>query len=212
MQTGGRGRGSNRWWGGVGSLTFSIVFSPLDYEIELKHWPVMSLMIGLAIREALSSMFEQAVIQLKWPNDIYVNGKKICGILIETVPTDNRLVVIGIGLNVNNSFETAPVEIRCHATSIAEFIEHEVSREEVLIALLQSLELILSRFAAMPLGLLNEWKQHCWLTGKHILVDDAARQVTGLCQGIDDSGALVLLTESGCQRILTGSITVLELS
>lgn len=209
LQTGGRGRGKNAWWGAEGSLTLTLLLEPNEFSIEVQHWPSMSLMVGLAVREGLLKFLGHQQVSLKWPNDVYVDDKKICGILIETIPAQREFVVIGIGLNVNNSLQTAPLEIQKRATSLRDLMGVSHSREEVLISLLQSLEDILVRIPAHLPQLLAEWRQHCFLTGKRISINDSQHEHAGQCLGIDDDGGLLLQTESGQRKFLAGSVTVL---
>ncbi|MDB4743630.1 biotin--[acetyl-CoA-carboxylase] ligase [Planctomicrobium sp.] len=210
LQTGGRGRGKNQWWGAEGSLTFTLLLQPNEFNIQVQHWPLMSLMVGLAVREGLLKFLDHHQVSLKWPNDVYVDDKKICGILIETTPAQREFVVIGIGLNINNSLQAAPLGIQESASSMLDLTGCLHSREEVLTSLLQSLEDVLVRIPAHLPQLLAEWRQHCFLTGKRISIDDSQHEVAGQCLGIDDDGGLVLQTESGQRKFLAGSVTVLE--
>lgn len=209
-QNSGRGRGGNQWWGSQGSLTFSVIMAPADYGIRQQQWPLLSLLVGLSIAEALASFAGHANVQLKWPNDVYLEGRKICGILIETAPTRSEIVIVGVGVNVSNSFEQAPAEVRSRATSLAEQTRVETTAEQVLVATLQQLQRVVERFETEAAELLNCYRERCFLTGKQLAIDSPQSVVTGTCLGIDDDGALRLMTADGMQRVLAGSVTILE--
>lgn len=210
IQTQGRGRGGNQWWGSDGSLTFSLVLKPLDYGMLQQQWPIMSLAVGLAIGEGLAPFVSHSSIQLKWPNDVYADGKKIAGILIETTSTNPELVVIGIGINVNNSLAAAPMEVRDKASSMKDHVGSSLSCEEILITILQTLEQTLRRLGSAESGFLDRWRERCFLTGKQIGIDDSRCQTYGSCLGIDDDGALRLMTANGLQRFFAGTVTSID--
>ena len=107
-QTAGRGRGTNRWWSTRGGLTFSVLLRPDAIALPTARWPQISLTAGLAVCEAIESVEPELAPQLKWPNDVYLRGRKLSGILVEATDGKQRNVVLGIGLNVHNSAESAP--------------------------------------------------------------------------------------------------------
>lgn len=209
-QSSGRGRGRNQWWGGQGSLTFSVIMAPADYGIGQQQWPLLSLLVGLSIAEGLASFAGHANVQLKWPNDVYMEGRKICGILMETASARTDIVIVGVGINVNNSFEQAPADVRSRATSLAEQTSVETSAEQVLVATLQQLQRVVERFETEAAALLDSYRERCFLTGKQLAIDSLQGLITGTCLGIDDDGALRLMTAAGTQRVLAGSVTILE--
>jgi BirA family biotin operon repressor/biotin-[acetyl-CoA-carboxylase] ligase len=102
-QTAGRGRGSNRWWSPRGGLTFSLALEAPPTKLPPPRWPQVALATGLAVCEALEELVPRADLRLKWPNDVYLSGRKVCGILSESVPGCRDRIVIGIGINVNNT-------------------------------------------------------------------------------------------------------------
>ncbi len=207
QQTAGRGRGSHQWWSATGSLTFSLVINPSDLEIEPRDWPKASLTTGLALCLALDELLESPALTLKWPNDVFLDRRKISGVLLEG--TAGRLV-IGIGINVNCSFQDAPAPLPSTATSLFDATGRNFSLDDVLIRILQQLDQQLRRLACNDTTLLTDWQQRCQLTGRRLEVSTENRQVTGVCQGIDQHGALVLMTETGLTTILSGTITELE--
>jgi len=205
-QSGGRGRGSNRWWAKDGSLTFSMLIEPQAFRIRANQWPLISLTTAIAVADTLGHCAGGCPIGLKWPNDLHLNRKKVCGILVETVKSRSDRIVIGIGLNVRNSFADAPSELHAIATSIVDETGFEWSLTEVLGQLLQSLEDRWHELGSDELPLQATWERHCVLTGKNVSLEVADRRVSGLCRGINEQGALLLETDGGVQAWFGGVV------
>lgn len=216
QQTGGRGRGSNQWWSPTGGLTFSLIVDVESTGLPIEKWPTVSLTAGLSVCEALVDVVSlhagtlQSRIALKWPNDVMFAGKKICGILTELPPQRTGEVVLGIGINVNNSLASAPEELRSTATSLIDELHVSFSLTDVLVGGLRRLEDNLQRLHDGERELLNRWRQYCYLNGKAVTLDTGQRQIAGACQGIDEDGALLLRTEFGIERVLSGVVTKIE--
>ena len=209
-QTAGRGRGANAWWSAPGSLTFSLLFDAATIGVPLDRWPQVSLAAALAIRQTVADVLPGDDVRVKWPNDVFLRGKKVAGILVEIPPVRPQRLVLGIGLNVNNSFAAAPDELRSIATSMIDAVSSPFTLNEVLLQLLQTLHGELTHLQQHPPNLANRWRPHCLLKGRTVHV--AAGPVThvGVCRGIDQSGALLLETESGRQRLLSGVVSRFE--
>lgn len=205
-QAGGRGRGSNRWWAKDGSLTFSLLIEPPAFNIQANQWPLISLTTAIAVADTLGHCAGGCPIGLKWPNDLQLNHKKVCGILVETVKSRSDRIVIGIGLNVRNSFADAPFELRQIATSIVDETGFEWGLTEVLGQLLQALEDRLHELGAGELPLQATWERHCVLTGKNVSLEVADRRVAGRCRGINEHGALLLETNGDVQAWFGGIV------
>jgi BirA family biotin operon repressor/biotin-[acetyl-CoA-carboxylase] ligase len=209
-QTAGRGRGGNRWWAGDGALTFSLVLRTGDYDIPAVRSPWLSLTAGLAVAEALAAQVPGAEVHLKWPNDVLLNGRKTCGVLLETTLNPATLVVIGIGLNVNSRIASAPPELHSIATSLAEVAGRTFDRTTILICVLQRLAQCLTLFHDDYSELAERWRRRCYLQGRTVRIHqgpNASREsITGVCHGIDDEGGLLLQTETGMVRCLSGVI------
>lgn len=209
-QQSGRGRGANRWWANPGALTFSVVIEPHSMGIPMDRWPTLSVAIGGAICEAISPCIPSSDVRLKWPNDVYADGKKLCGILVEVPQVNPPRLVIGIGVNVGNSARNAPPEVQARMTSLVDLCDTAPSRVEVLERILARLEGDLVRLTRDPLALTQSWRQRCLLTGRSVTLSDGVRKISGACQGIDDDGALRIYTEFGPQRCLGGTIEAFE--
>jgi BirA family biotin operon repressor/biotin-[acetyl-CoA-carboxylase] ligase len=209
-QTAGRGRGNNRWWSDQGSLTWSVLTRAISAPPA--HLPQVSLTIGLAICEAVEQ-FARGDVALKWPNDVYLDGKKLAGILIELAGSDRRRLVIGVGLNVNNSVHNAPLEVRDRATSL---IDNQpapgtmIDRTAVLIACLSEIERHLSRFENEDAQLRDDWRSRSLLTGRAVTLATPKQEIRGVCEGLADDGALLLRTAAGLEACYGGVVVEFE--
>ncbi len=207
-QTAGRGRGVHRWWSHSGALTLTLVLNGADIPLPFENWPMVSLVAGLAVTETLAEFAANESIRVKWPNDVYLDGKKICGILCEIPPSRPPRLVLGIGLNVNNSLRDAPPELLRTATSLTDETGLHHDRNEVLISLLRHFERQLQSFrSASTESFLQLWSQRCLLTGMQVTHSSGDNRLrTGHCLGIDAQGALLLETSQGIERLLGGTI------
>lgn len=192
-QTAGRGRRGAKWVCPPGeALAFSVLVRPAEAKAL---WPRLALAAGLAVAEALESYGVEAGI--KWPNDVWVGAKKICGVLVES---EGDFAIIGIGLNVNPvSF---PDDLVVTATSLAIETGSAVDRAQVLGTVLQRLERSRHQIGADFPHLLRAVRERCVLTGKRIRLHAADGLREGFCEGVGDGGEL-LLSVNGCvERIL----------
>jgi BirA family biotin operon repressor/biotin-[acetyl-CoA-carboxylase] ligase len=200
-QTAGRGRGANRWWTTDGALTFSVSLDAAERGLTIEQNGLISLASAVAIVDAMRETTGLAA-GLKWPNDVYLQGKKLAGILIES-PRPGRLV-IGVGINVANRFDDAPAEVRARATSL---VEHApAKRQAVLVAFLRALDERLTQIAASEASLLEAARAACVLTRKIVTLRDGERITTGECTGVADDGALRLKTDGVVTSYYAGTI------
>lgn len=206
-QTHGRGRGSNSWWAQSGALTFSLLIKTDQAQLPPPLWPQVSLTTGLAVCEAIAELLSEPAIHLKWPNDVYVRQRKTCGILIESPPGHKGLLVIGIGINVNNSMRHAPAELRSSAIALCDANDKDLSLVEVLVRVLGRLNSRLADIGHRDADLRSSWRSRCLLTGRNVQFDSPTRSIIGLCRGIDDDGALVIETADKIERCYAGTIT-----
>jgi BirA family biotin operon repressor/biotin-[acetyl-CoA-carboxylase] ligase len=206
-QSAGRGRGDNRWWSSRGSLTFSLVIEPARLALDEQSWPRFSLAAAVAICDVVAPLVAPSDCGIRWPNDVFVGEKKIAGLLIEApgaaanVP---RRLVIGIGLNVNNSLLTAPVEVRRVGTSLADLTQQSFDLTDVLLSLIEQLEARLEQLASDDADLVQAWQSRCRLRGRMIELADGT---AGLCEGISNDGALLIDVDGEPRRIYSGVLT-----
>ncbi|MDR2240392.1 MAG: biotin--[acetyl-CoA-carboxylase] ligase [Zoogloeaceae bacterium] len=207
QQTAGRGRRGRGWLSAPGdSLTFSLLWRFPDGAPP----PVgLSLAAGVAVARALDAM-GAAGVGLKWPNDIVAGGAKLGGVLTENLMTGGRhAVVIGIGLNVRLPEDIAAA-VDTPAGAIEAVMPFAPSRNLLLAALLDSLAGMLDEFMRGGFAVLREeWMARNVHADQRVAVfAEAAAPVEGRCAGVDADGALLLETERGVRRILSGEVSL----
>jgi len=205
-QTAGRGRLGRKWLAPPGtSLLLSLLFRPDLAPYQAQR---LTMICSLAIANAIEGLTGLPV-ELKWPNDIFIRGKKAGGILTESGTTGGRLdyVVVGMGLNVNLAVSTLP-ELRGVATSLSQELGHEVARLELLWKILEGIEI---RYKSLRRGESphEEWAAHLINLGREVQVTTSDEVLAGLAEGVDADGALILRTPDGQRkRILAGDVTL----
>lgn len=209
-QSAGRGRGENSWWSAEGALTFSLILDAGQVGLSPERWPQVSLATGLAICEALEPLLPQGSLKLKWPNDVMLGGKKLCGILSEIPSSSRGRIVVGIGINVNNHVSQAPIEVQPRAASLADTASSPHDLTEVLIRVLAQIEAEFARLAKGLFQFSRRFRERCWLTGREVRITGCPLEIQGFCQGIDEDGALLIQTSNGIERILSGTVIALD--
>lgn len=137
-QTAGRGQQDRSWWSATGALTFTWSRNSIPQPESTDG--LMSLAVALAVADAIDSLAGCKVSKIKWPNDVFVGGKKVAGILIESIWSDGvRYELIGVGVNVNNTMSDAPTEIVSSATSLSEHFEKRFGVQELLMQILEGI-------------------------------------------------------------------------
>jgi BirA family biotin operon repressor/biotin-[acetyl-CoA-carboxylase] ligase len=206
-QTAGRGRGGNRWWTGGGSLAFSVLFDAKTYDVSRLASPMIGLAAGLAVVETIRPIFDHPEVEsvrlgLHWPNDVFAAGKKIAGILVEVLA--DRKIVLGIGLNVNNSTADAPAGLQSTATTLFDLTKTRHDRIGILISLVNHLKSHLDLFRAAPKKLSAAADAVCLQKNERLHLQCGQTVVSGLCRGIDGTGAILLETDDGLKAFTSG--------
>ncbi|QDT68295.1 Bifunctional ligase/repressor BirA [Planctomycetes bacterium MalM25] len=203
-QTAGRGRGTNQWHAADGALTFSLLLAPESLGLVAQQQGLISIATAVAVIDAARATARLEA-GFKWPNDVWLNGKKLAGILLEA-PRPDRLV-IGVGVNANNRFDDAPEEVAAKATSLREAAGSEIDRQALLLAFLESLGRRITQLASADAGPIEAARAACLLTGKQVTLADGDRTLFGRCQGLNKVGALLIQHEHGVAPFHAGSIT-----
>jgi len=192
-QTAGRGRTGRTWSAPAGAaLLCSAILRPLE-----AHHSLLPLAVPLAVCDAAEAL-ASVECQVKWPNDIWLEERKLAGVLIEARPPD--WAVIGIGLNLSIPEDEFPDGLRWPATSLG----HAVGPDEALVAL----RIALGRWtAATPVEVVGAFEARDALQGRDVAWDGvggSGTQGEGVCEGIDDRGNLVAVTDTG-ERVSLGA-------
>lgn len=201
-QTAGRGRGANRWWTGTGSLACSLLFDPAAAGIERRYFSMIPLAAAVAIAETAASLASGQAAGIHWPNDVFVAGRKLAGVLVEALPDGRH--ILGFGCNVNNSLEQAPDELRAIATSLIDLTARTHYRTAVLLDVLERLQQRLEQLAERPETLGRRADELCLQRGRALTLQSGNRRATGLCAGIAPDGALLLETPRGLETHYSG--------
>lgn len=204
VQHRGRGRRGRSWYSThAGSLTFSVLLRP---QVSAERLPLMTLVTGLALREALLDVapgLDGTAIGLKWPNDLLHEEHKLAGVLVESVFEQQRLAAVVIGIGVNVAEESFPDEIAHRATSLRLMGAEDVRREALLAATLQRLGVWMQLLLAGDLpAITRALRDHDAITGKRITVDGTP----GIARGIDDAGALLVETDGRVRAVTAGTV------
>jgi BirA family transcriptional regulator, biotin operon repressor / biotin---[acetyl-CoA-carboxylase] ligase len=212
-QTKGRGREGRIWISPTDAgLYFSIVLRPV--QLDTRAWPLLTLMAALAVRDALWEACELET-DIKWPNDILVNERKLCGILAETIETETgRAVVVGIGINLDE--RAFPPELKEVATSIAALTGRTPDAETLLQSLIRALA---KRYRILQAAngeaeIIEEWsRRSSYAHNRHVRVALVKETFNGWTRGLEPDGALRVETEQGEIRIVrAGDVTSLRVT
>ncbi len=202
-QLAGRGRRAARWWQPTGSLAVSIVVSA--DQTGSGPPPAWSLACGVAVAETIRSLEPAVQAQVRWPNDVEVNGRKLAGILVEGA--GHRRVIFGIGINTTGSAASTPKAIAGRVATLPDLVGRSLGRQRLLEALIPRLLQLLEDVCRDPAGLIERYRPLCCLTGRTIRVHINGEIHEGRCGGLAPDGRLVLDTAAGRMLVVSGSLT-----
>ena len=202
LQTQGRGQLDRTWWAEKGSLTFTWA-----RRRESPQTGITSLAVAKSVAESIEAMAPSLTANIKWPNDVFVSGKKVAGILIESIFVHGQHIeMIGIGVNVNNSVTSAPSELSATLTSLIDQLEKPVDLTSLLETILE--KLIESLGMTQPAQTLESCVQRSiFPTGSPITVSTPQGELAGKFLGFGPDGQLQLLIDGTSQLISSGRIT-----
>src|SRR5262245_47380575 len=200
-QAAGRGRNTNTWWSGPGGLTVTFVL-PIDEDLSPHQLPLIA---GLAARNAVVRLSGDDSIQLKWPNDLLYQGRKLAGLLCERV---HKADLIGLGLNVNQDADV-PRDLRRQIAWLESIRGQRLDKTAILIESVKHLNPMLSRRKEYPFArILREYDMHHALVGRGVTVNGHSQEpaLRGLCQGLDSMGRLLLRSGGRLHRVIAGQV------
>ena len=207
QQTAGRGRGSNKWISAQSEgIHCSVLLRP---PVPPSEALVLSLAAGLAVQSAVQEVDSRVVPDLKWPNDLLLQGKKFSGILTEMTaePTRVRYIVVGIGINVNQT--EFPDSLKETATSLRMVTGTEWSRVDLCAALLKSLDReyrnLLNNSNAHQEILRRFQERSSTVRGSQVRIEEND-SFEGVTEGLDPRGFLLVRTEAGLRTVLSGTV------
>jgi len=199
VQTQGRGRSGRTWKSPKGGLWFSLIIRP---KIPIDRIPLLQFWVANALRKGIEEVYGVQS-EVKWPNDLVVNWKKLAGILIETKISGPELVyaIVGIGLNVNLTAEELPTG----ATSIFLTRKKRFSLEKTLSSILTVLE---QHFQTLrdEKAVVADWWEHCAHRMKPVIIETGNCKIRGKCVGVNPEGSIIIQTEQGNVTVPDGSL------
>jgi BirA family biotin operon repressor/biotin-[acetyl-CoA-carboxylase] ligase len=214
-QTQGRGRKGRRWISPAGAgLYFSLVLRP---QQPLGNWPLLTHVASLALARTLQALPEEGIIpqpldlELKWPNDVLISGKKTAGILLETGGAGGGITAAIVGVGINVGKVELPVELQDQVTSVGEAAGVVVPRRHILVRFLYHFQLGYDLFLrGQNTAILDQWKSfsRMWKdTPIWIAEDERCRPA--VTRGLSETGALIVQTPDGAEEtILAGDVSI----
>ena len=207
-QTHGRGRLERKWISPKGGLWFSIILRP---QISLKEALRLTFIMSSTVAETIKTMFGLET-KVMWPNDILVEGRKICGILTEAITSKDSVefVVIGVGLNANVDLDSFPENLLETVTTLKHELGYEIDLKALVSRLLQTFE---KKYKQLLQGLwpslLKEWKDFASFLGERVAVTSFDEVFRGEASDVGQDGALLIkLDGGGVKRVIAGDVTV----
>ncbi|HEY6333232.1 MAG TPA: biotin--[acetyl-CoA-carboxylase] ligase [Blastocatellia bacterium] len=206
-QTAGRGRLGRSWASAAGQgLYTSIILRP---HIAPRRFSIMTLASAIAVAETLMTGFGASA-DIKWPNDVMISNRKVCGILMETA-TEADLIdyaVLGIGVNLGQA--EFPDDIRDYATSLLIETGRQVTPEEFLAPLLERLECWYRAAIDSPGQCLTTWEQlSSYARGCRVRVMSSGSEFEGITMGLTDTGSLIVVLPDGERReVISGEVSL----
>ncbi len=204
-QSQGKGRRNKEWKSDRNhNLTFSVLLIPSE---NFPNVNLINLSASLSIAQTLENLY-QFNVELKWPNDVLVNKKKIAGVLIETVSRGDKIekIVIGMGVNVNQAVFSGKYDLK--PTSIRIESRRDVSREKLLSEILNQFEENLLLLEKSSTKILNAWRLRCKMIGEKVKIIQGEKSKFGIFDDIDHNGFLILKTKDGYEKIHFGDISL----
>jgi BirA family biotin operon repressor/biotin-[acetyl-CoA-carboxylase] ligase len=202
----GKGRKDRIWQSAKGlNLTFSILLArDIVSELNINQ---LNLAASLTVAQAIENLYQSRT-ELKWPNDVLINGKKVAGILIETTVKGSKIerVVIGFGINLNQivfqgDFNYPPTSLKLESGV-------NIDRELVLAEILNTFEELLMNLQTKPKLILEEWRAKCKMIGDKITITDGENSKSGTFYDIDDDGYLLLKRKEVIEKIHFGDVSL----
>lgn len=209
-QSGGKGRLGRVWSSPPGiNLYCSIVLRPTVMPYQA---PQLTFLSAVAVARAIEHSTALKP-EIKWPNDVLLNGRKVAGLLNEmSAETDGiNFVILGIGINLNMTAEQFPADLRTPATSLLLEQGRPVNRVQFAAVMLHELDQLYGDFRCCGFGpIREEWQKRCNANGREVVVSDGgADLLRGLFNGIDGDGALLVrLPDGRVERILCGDVRI----
>lgn len=203
IQEKGKGRKNRKWSSPDGGIWFSAILYP---KIPPQNAMILTMAASISIVEAIKKSTDLNPI-IKWPNDVLINGKKICGILTELDAEIDEInyAIVGIGINVNNNLEK---DLQNFATSLKIESNQNISRVNLFKNILKSLDENYNYIKSSNYKKIRDlWFLNAKIVGKKVKIDREKDTIIGVVSDLDESGCLIIKTKKGFKKIVTGDVT-----
>jgi len=205
-QTTGKGRFKREWTSPEAGLWFSIILKP---NVPLKQAPKLTLLASVAVAKTINRLYGLRS-EIKWPNDVLIDRKKVCGILTEGQIVGETLgfAILGIGINANFNIGAFPTRLKEAATTLREELGRKIERETLLCEVLAEIE---SYYELLRRGrfevILDDWRRLAGFLGAYVEIDCDGRRIQGWAVDVDDDGALIVrLKDKTLLRVISGDV------
>lgn len=208
-QNSGRGRTGKSWESPLGGVWMSIILSP---EVDISKIPLITITTGVAVAIALEKIGVQNP-EIKWPNDIMINGKKVCGILTEAVSNFNKIenIIVGVGIDANLSIEKFPAELQEITTTLEIELGKKVNENILIKLFLEEFERVYELLKDDCVeDILREWRQRSYSVGKLVEVRKPhQKSYDAYVIGITKDGELVVEKNDGTfEKVISGECII----
>jgi len=204
----GRGRIGREWTSPQGGLWFSIILRP---SVLARQATRLTLLASVAVAKTISKLYDLKT-EIKWPNDVLIDEKKVCGILTEgeIKGTLLKYVLLGVGVNANFNIDALPVHLRDSATTLKQQLGKDVELETLLCRLLEEAESYYEMLRNHRYELvLNDWRRLTNFLGSHVRVESNGEKIEGVAVDIDSDGALIVrMKDQTLRRVVSGDVTM----
>lgn len=209
-QTGGRGRTGKKYQSPKGGIWLSIILKP---DIAPSKAPLLTLATAVAVARTLDHFNIES--EIKWPNDILINEKKVCGILTESIAKFNNLesVIVGVGINSEIDINEFPEEIRDYSIALSDVVEDDINPEKGIAYFFKEIEFIYNKFLEGDINFIfDEWRKYNHTIGKYVEIrQPLGKVISGYAVGIDREGGLVIeKADDSLVKVVSGECRLLE--
>lgn len=204
-QNAGKGQYGRSFASPLGGLYFSLILRP---DLPSERLPLITLATGLACRDVLSRHYNLDT-QLKWPNDLFLHGKKVGGILCESffagqaVPPQ-ATIIIGVGINCNGTSEDFPGELQPLVTTIAQTIQTPIAVVDLLEWLVEAIEAAVLLLGHKDCVMLDRWQDYDYLFEQPLRYSNGSDEIFGVGRGINQDGRYRMVDKQGKEHIIVG--------
>jgi BirA family biotin operon repressor/biotin-[acetyl-CoA-carboxylase] ligase len=204
-QSNAKGRLGKHWESPLGGIWLSLILKP---QVDHSKIPMITLATGVVVIKTLERIGITNA-EIKWPNDILINGKKVCGILTEAITKFNIIdsVIVGVGIDANFEVDKLPKELQKDTTTLGIELGHKVDENEVIKIFLEEFEKIGILFNAGEFEtILKEWRKYSYSIGKIVeVIEPFSKSYDAYVLGISREGALVVEKIDGTlEKVISG--------